>query len=92
MHGNLIHALGHELIPSTTYWSFQQWAFDLIGKIHPISSSGHKFIIIAIKYFTKWVKSMSLLATIGKHVSLFILNHIICRYGIPLSIVIDNGG
>lgn len=37
LHGNLIHALGHELIPSVTYWPSQQWAFDLVGNIHPSS-------------------------------------------------------
>ena len=92
LHGNLIHAPGRELIPSVTYWPFQQWAFDLVGKIHPSSSSGHKFIITATEYFTKWVEAVPLSAATGKHVALFILNHIICRYGIPSSIVTDNGG
>ena len=92
MHGNLIHTPGHELIPSTTHWPFQQWAFDLVGKIHPSSSAGHKFIITTIEYFTKWVEAIPLSASIGKHVVFFILNHIICCYGIPSSIVTDNGG
>ena len=92
LHGNLIHAPSQELIPSLTYWPFQKWAFDLAGKIHPSSSSGHKFIVIATKYFTKWVEVVPLSVAIGKHVALFILNHIICRYGIPSSIVTNNGG
>ena len=77
-HGNLICAPRRELIPSVTYWPFQQWTFDLVGKIHPSSSSGHKFLITATEYFTKWVEVVPLLATTGKHISLFILNHIIC--------------
>ena len=90
MHGNLIHALGCKLIPSTMYWTFQQCSFELVGKIHPSSSSGRKFIITATEYFTKWVEVVPLSAATGKHVTLFILNHIICLYGIP-SIVSDNG-
>ena len=78
LHGNLIHAPRCDLIPSMTYWPSQQWAFDLVDKIHPSSSSGHKFIIIATGYFTKWVEAMPLSTAIGKHVALFILNHIIC--------------
>ena len=78
LHRNLIHAPGKELIPSMTYWPFQQWAFELVGKIHASSSSGHKFIITATEYFTKWVEVVPLSATTGKHVALFILNHIIC--------------
>ena len=92
LHGNLIHAPRHKLSPSVTYWPFQQWAFDLVGKIHPSSSSGHKFIITTIEYCTKCVEAVQLSATIGKHVAMFILNHIICHYDIPSSIVIDNGG
>ena len=80
------------MIPSVTYWPFQQWDFDLVGIIHPSSSSGHKFIITTTEYFTKWVEAMPLSATIGKHVALFILNHIICHYGIPSSIITDNEG
>lgn len=91
LHGNLVHAQGRKLIPSMTYWAFQQWTFDLVGKIHPSSSSGHKFIITVTKSFTKWVEVVPLSTTTGKHVAMFILNHIIFHYGIPSSIVIDNG-
>ena len=92
MHENLIHAPRRELIPSTTHWPFQKWAFDLVRKIHPSSSTGPKFIITATEYFTKWVEAIPLSSATGKHVAFFILNHIICRYGIPSSIVTDNGG
>lgn len=40
----------------------------------------------------KWVEVVPLSTAIGKHVALFILNHIIYRYGIPSSIVTDYGG
>lgn len=50
------------------------------------------FIITTTEYFTKWVEAVPLIKATGKQVALFILNHIICRYGIPLSIVTDNGG
>ena len=33
---------------------------DLIGKIHPVSSKGHNFILVAIDYFTKWVEAIPL--------------------------------
>ena len=53
LHGNLIHSHGHKLIPSITHWLFQQWDFDLVGKIYPSSCSGHMVIITMIEYFTK---------------------------------------
>jgi len=74
-----------------TPWPFCQWGLDLVGKIHPSSSNNHKFIITAIEYFMKWIEAVPLTNVIGKHISSFILNYIICSYGIPLSIVTDNG-
>jgi hypothetical protein len=34
---------------------FQQWGLDFIGEINPNSSGKHKWILIDIYYFTKWV-------------------------------------
>lgn len=92
LHGNLIHAPVRELLPSITLWPFQQCAFNLVGQIHPSSSNGHKFIIISIEYFTKWVEAVPLSIENGKIVALFIMNYIICRYGVPSSIITNNGG
>ena len=92
LHGNLIHALAKELIPSITLWPFQQWAFNLFGQIHTSSSNGHNFIITTTNYFTKWVKAVPLFIANRKIVALFIMNYIVCRYGVPSSIIIDNGG
>ena len=41
-------------------WPFRGWAMDLIGKIYPASSKGHNFILVATKYFTKWVEAIPL--------------------------------
>lgn len=92
LHGNLIHAPARDLIPFTRHWPFQQWPFDLIGQIYHASSNGHKFIITTNEYFTKWVEVVSLIKATSKQFALFILNYIIYRYGIPSSIVTDNGG
>jgi hypothetical protein len=37
---------------------FQLWDLDFIGKFHPNSSNGYKWIITAIDYFTRWVKAI----------------------------------
>ena len=41
-------------------WSFREWVMDLIGNIHPTSSKGHSFILIATDYFIKWVEVVPL--------------------------------
>lgn len=87
IHGNLIHAPAQELHPFATTWPFCKWGLDLVGKIHPSSSNGHKFIITTTEYFTKWVEAVPLTTITGKQISSFILNYLICRYGIPQSIM-----
>ena len=37
-------------------WPFKGWDMDLIGKIHPTSSKGHNFIIVAINISLSWWK------------------------------------
>ena len=60
----------------------------MIGKVSPKSSNGHKYILIAIDYFTKWVEvaSYAILTT-----AKFIISHIICRYGVPHEWILDRG-
>ena len=40
-------------------WPFSMWGIDMIGAIEPKASNGHRFILVAIDYFTKWVEAAS---------------------------------
>src|SRR4051812_5839887 len=72
-------------------WPFSMWGIDMIGMIEHQGLNGHRFILVAIDYFTKWVEAASY-ANVTKHVVVrFIKNNIICRYGVPSKIIIDNG-
>ena len=57
---------------------------------NPTSAGGHGYIIIAIDYFTKWVEAMPTYAEDGKTAALFLLNHIIARFGVPQSIATNH--
>ncbi|XP_059288981.1 uncharacterized protein LOC132042468 [Lycium ferocissimum] len=72
-------------------WPFVAWGMDVIGPIEPAASNGHRFILVAIDYFTKWVEATSHKSVTKKVVADFVRNHIICRFGVPESIIIDNG-
>ncbi|GAU46722.1 hypothetical protein TSUD_100140 [Trifolium subterraneum] len=72
-------------------WSFSMWGIDMIGRIEPKASNGHRFILVAIDYFTKWVEAASYANVTKQVVVRFIKNHIICRYGVPNKIITDNG-
>jgi len=72
-------------------WPFSMWGIDMIGRIEPKASNGHRFILVAIDYFTKWVEATSYANVTKQVVVRFIKNNIICRYGVPNKIITDNG-
>jgi len=70
--------------------SFSIWEIDVIGAIEPKASNGHRFILVAIDYFTKWVEVASYASVTTSVVVRFIKKEIICPYGLPRKIIIDN--
>ncbi|RVW82165.1 hypothetical protein CK203_050756 [Vitis vinifera] len=91
MHGDLIHMPPSELHALTSPWPFLVWDIDIIEKISPKSSNGHKYILVAIDYFTKWVEVVSYASLTMAKVAKFIRSHIICRYGVPHELISDRG-
>ncbi|GKA61590.1 reverse transcriptase domain-containing protein [Tanacetum coccineum] len=71
-------------------WPFYQWGIDILGPLTP-ARGGAKFVIVAIDYFTKWVEAKPLVKITGKEIIRFVMDNIICRYGLPRIIVTDNG-
>jgi len=72
-------------------WPFWGWAIDLIGQIYPPSSKGHKFILVATDYFTKWVEAIPLKKVTSTNMIDFVKEHIVYRFGIPQTITTDQG-
>ena len=70
---------------------FRGWGIDLIGQIYPPSSKNHKFILVAIDYFTKWVEAVPLKKVTSIDMIEFVKEHIIYRFGIPQTITTDQG-
>ena len=48
-------------------------------------------MLVAIDYFTKWVEAASHMKITSKHMAKFLLNNIICRYGIPHELISYQG-
>ena len=72
-------------------WRFQGWALDLIEQIHPPSSKGHKYILVAVDYFIRWVEAILLKAVTQTEIIDFIEENIIHRFGIPQTLTTDQG-
>ena len=49
------------------------------------------FAVVALDYFTKWVKVEALVNITAKSIEQFLWKNVVCRYGIPHAFVIDNG-
>jgi hypothetical protein len=47
---------------------------------HLTSARGHCYIIMAVKYFTKWVEAMPTFTNDGETTTLFIFNQVIARF------------
>jgi hypothetical protein len=43
-----------ELHPIIKPWPFKGWGLDFVREIHPSSSKGHQFVLVATNYFSKW--------------------------------------
>ena len=87
MHGDLIHIPPSKLHALTSPWPFSGWGIDIIGKISPKSSNWHEYILVAIDYFTKWVKVASYVRLTAAKVAKFTISHIICQYGVPHELI-----
>nr|KYP36263.1 Pol polyprotein [Cajanus cajan] len=57
----------------------------------PIAKGQCKFLLVAVDYFTKWIKAEPLASITTNNVQKFLWKNIITRFGIPHAIVTNNG-
>ncbi|EIE91422.1 hypothetical protein RO3G_16133 [Rhizopus delemar RA 99-880] len=87
MHGKKM--LKEELYPvAVSAKPFDRVALDV--KHVQTSRSGHRYIIAAIDYLTKYVEARPLRFQNASEIALFVYEDIICRHGCPTIMVSDN--
>lgn len=74
---------------SVTAEPFSQLGIDI--KHVSTSRGGHRYIVAAICYLTKWVEAEPLRVQNSSEIALFIYNRIITTHGCPKIIISDNG-
>ena len=81
--------MGH-LNPISSPWPFAQWGLDILGPF-PRAASNRRFILVAVDYFTKWVEAEALANIRDVDVKKFIWKNIVTRFGVPNTLISDNG-
>ncbi|XP_039173498.1 uncharacterized protein LOC120295942 [Eucalyptus grandis] len=90
IHGDKINVPPTELHQFSEPWPFLMWGIDVIGPINPKASNGHRFILVVIDYFSKWIEATPFASVTARNVVKFIKRDIIARYGVPETIITDN--
>ena len=89
-HAPLIHQLTGSLNPISSLWPFAQWGLDIVGPF--LWAMGNRmFVLVAGDYFTKWVEAEALVNIQDVDVKKFVWRNIVTRFGVPESLVSDNG-
>jgi hypothetical protein len=70
---------------------FHRVAMDIAGPL-PETKSGNKYILVAIDHYSKWCEAKAIVDHGAKIAAMFLEDDIICKYGVPKFILIDNGG
>ncbi|GJY07600.1 reverse transcriptase domain-containing protein [Tanacetum coccineum] len=78
------------LTPITAPWPFYKWGIDIVGPF-PEGLEKVKFLIVAMDYFMKWIEAKGVATISGSQVKKFVLDNIVCRFGLSGEIVSDNG-
>ncbi|KII65250.1 hypothetical protein RF11_14426 [Thelohanellus kitauei] len=69
---------------------YSRWHLDFTERL-PISKDGNRFIIVALDAFTKWVQAKPVVNQTDESVANFLLDNIVCRFGLPEQVHTDMG-
>jgi len=79
------------LQPIITGAPFERLSIDLTGP-HSKSTNGHIWILTCVDPFTKWVEAFPLRNKEAETVAKVLVEQVFTRFGVPLSLLSDNGG
>jgi transposase InsO family protein len=68
----------------------QRWGLDLLGPL-PIAQGNLKYVVVAVEYFSRWIEAKPLATITSVTVQKFFWQNIVCRFGVPKAITMDNG-
>jgi hypothetical protein len=75
-----------QMIPPS--WPFAVWGVDILGLL-PRAVGRYRFLFVTIDKFTKWPEATTMISITQGAVVAF-LKSIVCRFGVPSRILMDN--
>jgi hypothetical protein len=70
-------------------YPLQRWGLDLLGPLPP-AQGNLKYVVVAVKYFSKWIEAKPLATITSATVQKFFWQNIVCRFGVPKAVTVDN--
>jgi hypothetical protein len=71
-------------------WPLQRWGLDLLGPLPP-AQGNLRYVVVAVEYFSKWIEAKPLATIASTTVQKFFWWNIVCHFGMPKDITVDNG-
>jgi hypothetical protein len=71
-------------------WPLQRWGLDLLGPLPP-AQGNLRYVVVVVEYFSKWIEAKPLATITSVTVQKFFWQNIVCRFGVPKAITVDNG-
>jgi ribonuclease HI len=71
-------------------WPLQRWGLDLLGPLPP-AQGNLKYVVVAVEYFSKWIEAKPLATITSATIQKFFWQYIVCRFGVPKAVTVDNG-
>ena len=84
------HAPATELNMILVSWPFAQWGLDMVGPLTKSAHGGHTHLLVAVDKFTKWIEATPV-TNQSATAAVNFFKGITCRFGVPHSIITDNG-
>jgi hypothetical protein len=63
---------------------------DIVGPL-PTAQGNLKFTFVAVEYFTKWIEARTVSTITSKTAQKFFWQNIVCHFGVPSELTVDNG-
>ena len=88
-YSNMSHKPAPALKTIPLVWPFAVWGLDMVGPLK-MGRSGFTHVLVAVDKCTKWIEAKPI-KNLDACTAISFIRELIFRYGVPHSIITDNG-